>query len=67
MKGVLLCGGTGSRLLPLTHTVNKQLMPVYNEPLVHYPLRTLREMGIREVLIISGTEHVEQFLSLIHI
>ncbi len=62
MKGVLICGGTGSRLYPLTKTVNKQLMPIYDEPLVHYPLRTLINAGITEIMIVSGVEHADQFM-----
>jgi len=62
MKGVLICGGVGSRLYPLTKTVNKQLMPVYNEPLVHFPLKTLIQMGVDEVMIVSGIEHADQFI-----
>ena len=62
MKGILICGGKGTRLHPLTKTVNKQLMPVYNKPLVHYPLATLIKAGITEIMIISGTEHADQFL-----
>lgn len=62
MKGVLICGGHGTRLFPLTKTVNKQLLPVYNEPLVHYPLRTLIQAGVKEVMIVSGLGHAGQFL-----
>lgn len=62
MKGVLICGGTGSRLYPLTKTVNKQLLPVYDQPLVHYPLRTLITAGIKEIMIVSGIEHADQFM-----
>ncbi|MCC6639003.1 NTP transferase domain-containing protein [Candidatus Falkowbacteria bacterium] len=62
MKGVLICGGKGTRLYPLTKTVNKQLMPVYNKPLVHYPLATLIKAGIKEIMIVSGAEHADQFL-----
>jgi glucose-1-phosphate thymidylyltransferase len=62
MKAVLICGGTGSRLFPLTKTVNKQLMPVYDQPLVHYPLRTLIQAGVDNVLIVSGIEHADQFI-----
>lgn len=60
MKGILICGGTGSRLRPLTEITNKSLLPVYDKPLVLYPLETLREGGIRDVMIVSGNEHIDQ-------
>ena len=63
MKGVLIAGGSGSRLYPLTKTTNKQLLSVYDEPLVHYPLRTLINAGINDIMIISGMEHADQFLT----
>lgn len=60
MKGVLICGGTGSRLRPLTEITNKSLLPVYDKPLIHYPLDILLKAGIHEIVIISGSEHVDQ-------
>lgn len=60
MKGVLICGGSGTRLRPLTDITNKSLLPVYDRPLVEYPLRTLVGAGITEIAVISGTEHIEQ-------
>lgn len=63
MKGVLICGGTGSRLKPLTEVTNKSLLPVYDRPLVLYPLETLLRAGIRDITIISGTEHIDQMAS----
>ncbi|MEQ1849543.1 MAG: sugar phosphate nucleotidyltransferase [Candidatus Peribacteraceae bacterium] len=60
MKGVLICGGTGSRLKPLTDVTNKSLLPVYDKPLIHYPLSILTNAGIREIVVISGAEHVDQ-------
>jgi len=60
MKGVLICGGTGSRLRPLTNILNKSLLPVYHRPLILYPLQVLLDAGIKEVAVVTGTEHVDQ-------
>lgn len=60
MKGVLICGGTGSRLKPLTDVMNKSLLPVYDRPLIDYPLGILLSANIREIFVISGTEHLDQ-------
>ncbi|MCF7844307.1 MAG: NTP transferase domain-containing protein [Kiritimatiellales bacterium] len=60
MKGVLICGGTGSRLRPLTDVTNKSLLPVYDKPLLLFPLQVLLDAGIKEIAIITGTEHVDQ-------
>ena len=65
MKGIILAGGTGSRLYPLTKVTNKHLLPVYNKPMIYYPLYTLKEAGITNVLIVSGTGHAGNFLELL--
>jgi len=65
MKGVLLAGGTGSRLLPLTKVTNKHLLPVYDKPMIYYPLETLKSMGIKDIMIVSGPEHCGHILNLL--
>lgn len=65
MKGVLLAGGSGTRLKPLTRVTNKHLLPVFNKPMVYYPLQTLADMGIWEAILISGREHAGHFLNLL--
>jgi len=65
MKGVILAGGTGSRLRPLTNVTNKHLLPIYNKPMIYYPIETLKKAGIREILVITGTNHAGDIFSLL--
>jgi dTDP-glucose pyrophosphorylase len=65
MKGVVLAGGTGSRLNPLTRVANKHLLPVYNKPMVNYPIQTLVNAGIHEILLVTGGKNAGDFLRLL--
>ncbi len=65
MKGVVLAGGTGSRLNPLTRVTNKHLLPIYDKPMVYYPIQTLVNAGIREILLVTGGKNAGEFLRLL--
>lgn len=60
IKGIILAGGKGTRLLPLTKVTNKHLVPVCNKPMIEYPLQTLKQMGIKDILVVTGVEHIGQ-------
>lgn len=65
MKGIILAGGTGSRLYPLTKVTNKHLLPVGDKPMIYYPIEKLTEAGIEEILIVTGTEHMGDVVTLL--
>src|SRR3974390_2021689 len=65
LKGIVLAGGSGSRLFPLTKITNKHLLPVYDKPMIYYPIETLVEAGLDELMIVTGGNHAGEFLPLL--
>src|ERR1700740_2141896 len=65
MKGIVLPGGTGSRLFPLTKITNKHLLPIYDRPMIYYPIQTLVDAGVRDILIVTGGRNSGDFLRLL--
>ncbi len=65
MKGVILAGGTGSRLFPLTKVTNKHLLPIYDKPMIYYPIEILKKAGIKDILVVTGTHHAGAIFSLL--
>jgi len=65
LKGIILAGGLGTRLTPLTKITNKHLLPIYCKPMIYYPIQTLVDAGIKEILIVTGGQHAGEFLRLL--
>jgi len=65
IKGVVLAGGSGTRLRPITKIMSKHLLPVGTEPLIYYPIKTLRNAGIKDILMVCGAEHTDQYLKIL--
>ena len=65
MRGIVLAGGTGSRLIPLTKITNKHLLPIYDKPMIYYPIQALVDTGINDIMIVTGGRHSGGFLELL--
>ncbi len=65
MKGIILAGGNGTRLRPLTSVTNKHLLPIFDKPMIYYPLQTLKDAGITDIMIVTGTEHAGNIFKLL--
>ncbi len=65
MKGIVLAGGLGTRLMPLTKVTNKHLLPIYKEPMIYYPIRTLVNAGLKDIMVVTGGNHAGEFLRLL--
>lgn len=65
MKGVVLAGGKGTRLRPMTRVINKHVLPIYDEPMIYYPVKTLVDAGIDEILVISNADHIGKYIELL--
>lgn len=65
VKGIILAGGRGTRLLPFTKVINKHLLPVGNRPMIYFPIRTLREMGYKDIVIVTGGENIGSFVEML--
>src|SRR6476660_4600506 len=65
MKGIVVAGGTGSRLFPLTKITNKHLLPIYDKPMIYYPIQTLVDAGIKNILLVTGGRNSGDFLRLL--